>query len=192
MFNIAIFASGTGTNAEKIIDHFKDETEITVSLLISDRKKAGALTVADKNGINSKHFSRKELSEQGGKILRYLDEEKIDFIVLAGFLFLVPPEIVKAYKGKIVNIHPALLPDFGGKGMYGDRVHKAVIENKRKISGITIHHVDEEYDQGRVILQEEIQVDEGETPESLRRKIQQLEHFHYPRAIEKLIKTKLL
>lgn len=192
MFNIAIFASGAGTNARKIIDYFSDDNEIDVGLLISDRKDAPALDVARNLGITSKFFSRSEFKNEGNKILRFLLEEKVDFIVLAGFLYLIPVEIVKAFAGKIVNIHPALLPDFGGKGMYGNRVHESVIKSKRKISGITIHHVNEEYDQGGIILQEEIKLEEDETPESLRKKIQQLEHFHYPRTIEKLIKTTLL
>ena len=191
MYNIAIFASGTGTNAEKIINHFETVDNISVSLLISDRSQAKALSVADSKGVTSKYFSRKTFSEDGEKVLEYLGEKKIDFIVLAGFLYLVPRSIVKAYHGRIVNIHPALLPDFGGKGMYGNRVHEAVIKSGNKFSGITIHYVNEEYDEGGIILQEEVKIDEQETPNSLREKIQKLEHFHYPKTIEKLIKTKL-
>lgn len=191
MFNIAIFASGTGTNAEKIINHFEKVDNISVSLLISDRSQAKALSVADSKGVTSKYFSRKTFSEDGEKILKYLGENKIDFIVLAGFLYLVPRSIVKAYHARIVNIHPALLPDFGGKGMYGNRVHEAVIKSGNKFSGITIHYVNEEYDEGGIILQEEVKIDEQETPNSLREKIQKLEHFHYPKTIEKIIKTKL-
>ena len=191
MFNIAIFASGKGTNAEKIINHFEKVDNISVSLLISDRSQAKALSVANSKGVTSKYFSRKTFSEDGEKVLEYLGEKKIDFIVLAGFLYLVPRSIVRAYHARIVNIHPALLPDFGGKGMYGNRVHEAVIKSGNKFSGITIHYVNEEYDEGGIILQEEVKIDEQETPNSLREKIQKLEHFHYPKTIEKLIKTKL-
>jgi phosphoribosylglycinamide formyltransferase-1 len=187
MFNIAIFASGAGSNAEKIIQYFRNREDIGVGAIVSNRTSAGVLKIAEKEGVESRVFSRNEFSDNPLSIVEWLREKHIDFVVLAGFLLRVPNELIDAYEGRMVNIHPALLPEFGGKGMYGDHVHRSVLEAGRKVSGITIHLVDEQYDHGEIILQEEIEIDNEETLNSLKAKIQKLEHFHYPRTIEKLI-----
>lgn len=186
MRNIAILASGSGTNAENIIKYFSNKKNARVSLVLSNKRHAMVLKRAEAQKIRTVFFEHNEFYTTG-KVLRYLALYKIDFIVLAGFLWLVPENIVKNYAGRIVNIHPALLPDYGGKGMYGDNVHKAVIDNKDKESGITIHYVNNRYDEGDIIFQVRCKVDPDETPESLANKIHQLEYAHYPKVIEKLV-----
>ena len=186
MRNIAILASGSGTNAENIIKYFSTKNNARVNLVLSNKRHAMVLKRAEAQKIRAVFFEHNEFYTTG-KVLRYLALYKIDFIVLAGFLWLVPENIVKNYAGRIVNIHPALLPGYGGKGMYGDHVHKAVIDNKDKESGITIHYVNDRYDEGDIILQSRCTVDPDETPESLANKIHQLEYAHYPKVIEKLV-----
>ena len=186
MSNIAILASGSGTNAENIIKYFSTKKNARVSLVLSNKRHAMVLKRAEAHEIRAVFFEHNEFYTTG-KVLRYLALYKIDFIVLAGFLWLVPENIVKIYAGRIVNIHPALLPAYGGKGMYGDIVHKAVIDNKDKESGITIHYVNNRYDEGDIIFQARCKVDPDETPESLANKIHQLEYVHYPVVIEKLV-----
>jgi phosphoribosylglycinamide formyltransferase-1 len=183
---IAIFASGSGTNAENIILHFKDHESATVSLVLSNKKDARVLERAAKYGVPTRIFNRQEFYETD-RILNLLRDKKIDFIVLAGFLWLVPENIVNAYPGKIINIHPALLPKFGGKGMYGSRVHEAVIEAGEKESGITIHYVNPKYDEGRIIFQAKCNVDPDDDADSLASKIHQLEYEYFPKVIENLI-----
>jgi len=182
---IAILASGSGTNAQRLIEFFKHSAKAEVVLVASDQPKAGVLQRAWDLGVMSFLFNGNELRE--GRVLKELQELKIDLIVLAGFLRLIPIDMVRAFEGRIVNIHPALLPKYGGKGMYGEHVHKAVIGAGDKVSGITIHLVNENYDEGEHLLQVECPVIEGDTPEGLAERIHALEHAHFPKAVEALI-----
>ncbi len=186
MRNIAILASGNGTNAENIIKYFSNRNTAKVCLVLSNKRQAQVLKRAEANGIRTVFFEHKEFYVTG-KVLRYLLLYKIDFIVLAGFLWLVPENIVEQYAGRIINIHPALLPAYGGKGMYGEIVHKAVIENHEVQSGITIHYVNKLYDKGDVIFQSRIDVDPSDTPSLLAEKVHALEYLHYPKVIEDLV-----
>ncbi len=185
---IAIFASGAGTNAQNIITYFnnKPETGIRVALLVSNNPLAGVLSIAEKEDIPLLVI-RKENFISGDAHILYLENYSIDLIVLAGFLWKVPPLFMKKYPDKIINIHPALLPKHGGQGMYGKKVHEAVISNKETESGITIHYVDEQYDHGRVIFQATCPVAATDTAAGLARKVQELEYKHYPEVIEKLL-----
>lgn len=189
MKRLAIFASGTGSNAKRLIDYFSENKAISVALLVSNRNEAGALEIARKSGIPAINFTKEEFYNSS-TVLEKLTSEKIDFIVLAGFLIKVPDNILKAYENKIINIHPALLPDFGGKGMYGLNVHKAVIESGKSESGITIHLVNEHYDEGRILFQAKCPVLENDTAEMLAARVQELEHNYFPEAIERFIKGK--
>lgn len=184
MIKIAIFASGAGTNAAKIIRFFSKKTDITVDLIVSNKESAGVLSIAKENSIDSKVFSRAQFLNETEKVLDFLLVEKIDFIVLAGFLLKFPEALVEAYTGRILNIHPSLLPDFGGKGMYGDNVHRAVLKDGKNKSGITIHQVNNEYDRGKIVFQKEVSISNDETVDSLKNKIQVLEHQYYPEVIE--------
>ncbi len=197
MKRIAIFASGAGSNAEKIIEHLTPNPspkergtaslkEIEVALIVSNKPDAGVLKIAQANNIPTLTIE-KEKFFRGNSYIDELNAAGIDFIVLAGFLWKIPAALIKAYPKKIINIHPALLPGYGGKGMYGMYVHETVIANKEKQSGITIHYVDEHYDNGDIIFQATCAVKEGETPEMLARRIHLLEHEHYPLVIEKLL-----
>jgi phosphoribosylglycinamide formyltransferase-1 len=186
MKNIAIFASGSGTNAENIITYFSTQNTAKVALVLSNRKDSFVLERATRLKIPSYIFERSEFYETGF-ILNYLISHKIDFIVLAGFLWFVPQNILKQFNGRIVNIHPALLPRYGGKGMYGEYVHKAVIKNGEKESGITIHFVNDSYDEGDIIFQARCKVNPSDTPDTLAQKIHSLEYQHYPRIIEQLV-----
>jgi len=185
MRNIAIFASGSGTNAENIIQYFSNNNSAKVSLVLSNKRKAMVLKRADAYDVRTVFFEHKEFYVTG-KVLRYLALYKIDLIVLAGFLWLVPENIVEQYAGRIINIHPALLPDYGGKGMYGENVHKAVLENHDVESGITIHYVNKLYDDGDIIFQARCKVEPSDTPESLAKRVHELEYLHYPKVIEDL------
>jgi phosphoribosylglycinamide formyltransferase-1 len=185
--NIAIFASGAGTNAQKIIDHFRNSSLARVAMIVSNKKNAGVLQIAEKENIPSL-IIEKEKFLTGSGYLDELLERKIDFIVLAGFLWKIPGSLLRAYARRIVNIHPALLPKFGGKGMYGNNVHGAVLAEKETESGITIHYVDEHYDNGDIILQIKCPVQENDTPESLANRIHLLEHANYPLVVEGLIR----
>jgi len=184
--NIAIFASGAGSNAQKIIDHFRNSNHIKVSLIVCNKPGAGILSIADREGIPALLID-KEKFFRGNAYMDELKEKKIDLIVLAGFLWKIPDELIKAFRGKIINIHPALLPKHGGKGMYGNYVHEAVIKAGEKESGITIHYVDEHYDNGDIIFQARCPVLENDTAESLAQRIHVLEHIHYPAIIEKIL-----
>jgi formyltetrahydrofolate-dependent phosphoribosylglycinamide formyltransferase len=185
--NIAIFASGAGSNAQAIIHHFRNSAEVKIALIVSNKPEAGVLKIAEKENIPSL-IIEKEKFFRGNAYVDELKEKGIDFVVLAGFLWKVPSALIKAYPNKIVNIHPALLPQYGGKGMYGHFVHEAVINNKEKESGITIHYVDELYDHGSIILQAKCDVNAADTPGSLAGKIHLLEHKHYAGVIERLVK----
>lgn len=186
MTNIAIFASGSGTNAQKIIDNFSTEKEKNVSLILSNRADAYVLERARKAFIKSVVFDRHDFYSSS-VVLERLLSEGIDFIVLAGFLWLIPPDIIEIFKGRIVNIHPALLPLYGGKGMYGDRVHRAVLKSGDRESGITIHHVNGAYDEGDIIFQAKCKVEEDDTIESLAQKVHELEYKYYSGVIARLI-----
>lgn len=185
MKKIAIFASGSGSNAEEIIKHFKKSNIGEVALILSNKPDAYVLERAKKYDVPSVVFNRNELKDM--TVLDILKSHSIDFIVLAGFMNLVPENLVKAYPNKIVNIHPALLPKFGGKGMYGDHVHKAVRESGDVETGITIHLVNEKYDEGQIIFQASCPVDENDTPATIAEKVHQLEHANYPKVIEKVL-----
>jgi phosphoribosylglycinamide formyltransferase-1 len=187
MRNIAIFASGSGTNAENIIQYFSNRNTAKVSLVLSNKRQALVLKRAEALNIRTVFFEYKEFYVTG-KVLRYLALYKIDFIVLAGFLWLVPENILEQFPGRIINIHPALLPGYGGKGMYGEAVHKAVINNHDTESGITIHYVNKLYDDGDIIFQKRCKVDPSDTPDTLAARIHSLEYKHYPKVIEDLVK----
>lgn len=186
MKNIAIFASGAGTNAEAIIRHFKNHKDVRVALIVTNNPSAGVLQVAANHKIVSAIVNEKGL--QNEKLVKgMLAAQQIEFIVLAGFLKMIPAYLLEMYPGRMINIHPALLPSYGGKGMYGMKVHQAVISRGEKESGITIHYVNERYDEGEIILQKKLDVAPAETPESLASKIHELEHEWYPKTIEKLL-----
>ena len=185
MKHLAVFASGTGTNAEKIIEHFAGNQSVAVGLIVSNNKNAQVLERAQKHGIPSTLINRIDFYEPK-KILTVLKNHDIQFIALAGFLWLVPKYLIDAYPNKIINLHPALLPKFGGKGMYGMAVHKAVLDAHETESGITVHFVNEKYDAGQIIARIRCAVEKSDTPESLANKIHLLEHYHYPRVIESL------
>ena len=183
---IAIFASGSGSNFQNITEWFKEKSTANIVLLASNKPKSKSIQKALELGVHPYVFNKESLTRPSG-VLAKLNDEKIDFIVLAGFLLKIPDFIVQAYPYKIINIHPALLPKFGGKGMYGENVHKAVIESQEKESGITIHFVNENYDEGDIVLQVRCPVSVEDTPETLAEKIQVLEHNHFPVAVNQII-----
>lgn len=187
MINVAIFASGEGTNAENLFKYFANDTRIKIKLVVTNRDDAGVIARAEKYKKNVQIISRATLENYSEKFIEFLKVEKIDLIVLAGFLVKIPEAFIKAFPDKIINLHPALLPKYGGKGMFGMNVHKAVLENKESESGITIHFVNEEYDKGEVILQARCNVSEKDTAETLAKKIQELEFEFLPKAIEKFL-----
>lgn len=186
MNNLAIFASGSGTNAENIIRFFRPASKTAVKLVLTNKKDAGVIKRAESLDIPVIIFTREEFYNSD-RILEILRNYQIDLIVLAGFLLLVPENLVKAYPNSIINIHPALLPKYGGKGMYGSRVHEAVIHNGEKNSGITIHYVNEKYDDGNIIFQATCPVNTDDTPDSLAEKVHALEYEHFPKIIEQLL-----
>ncbi|MEH0155270.1 phosphoribosylglycinamide formyltransferase [Limibacter armeniacum] len=183
--NIAILASGTGSNAVKIIEHFKGNEQVNF-IVISNRKEAKVLESATSMGVQSHYFNRKDFYENGS-VLNCLKDFNTDLVILAGFLWLVPEDMLEQYPDRILNIHPALLPKFGGKGMYGMNVHKAVVAKGEKQSGITIHFCNKHYDEGRAILQASCDIAPDDSPEEVARKVLQLEHFYYPRVIERMV-----
>ncbi|MEK6615543.1 MAG: phosphoribosylglycinamide formyltransferase [Bacteroidota bacterium] len=187
MKRIAIFASGEGSNTQRLIDYFAG-ADVIISIIVCNNQKANVLKRAEKRLIPSLLIN-KEWSYNGELVLKKLVDEKIDLIVCAGFLWKIPAPILHAFPNKIVNIHPALLPKFGGKGMYGLNVHKAVIEAKEKESGVTIHYLNEYYDEGKIILQKKCEVRKDDTPETLAQKVRILEHEWYPKTIEQLLKA---
>jgi phosphoribosylglycinamide formyltransferase-1 len=185
---ICVFASGNGSNAENIIRYFQGRNDIAVSLIVTNNPQAGVITRARNLGVPVLICGKEEMQAPEGLSVR-LQQEGIDLIVLAGFMRLIPSALLNAFAGRLVNIHPALLPKFGGKGMYGMHVHEAVIRAGEKESGITIHHVNEEYDKGEVLLRKSCSVLPGDTPEALSARIQELEHLHYPPVIESLLRA---
>ncbi len=186
MEHLAVFASGAGSNAGNIIRHFSGHPSIRVACVVTDNPVSPVLGIAAAAGIPARFFPRADI-RRATAVLHWLDSHGVGWIALAGFLSLVPARIVDAYPGRIVNIHPALLPRFGGKGMYGIHVHRAVLDAGCTESGITIHHVNDRYDEGQVIFQDAVAVAPDETPDSLLAKIRELEWKHYPAVLEKLI-----
>ncbi|MEN8138322.1 MAG: phosphoribosylglycinamide formyltransferase [Bacteroidota bacterium] len=186
MTRIAIFASGSGSNAQNIAEYFRNNPNIDISLILANKADAYVLERAENLKIDSFVFSNKEL-QNTEIVLEKLLEYRIDFIVLAGFLLKVPDYLTEAFPNKIVNIHPALLPKYGGKGMYGMNVHNAVVENKEEESGITIHYVNENYDEGQIIFQATIPVLPEDTPDDVASKIHDLEYDNFPKIIEQVI-----
>lgn len=186
---LAIFASGTGSNAQKIIDHFRNHPVIKIAMIACNKPEAGVLKIAAKENIRSL-IIEKEKFFRGNGYVDELKQNKIDWIILAGFLWKIPDLLINAFPGKIINIHPALLPKYGGKGMYGQKVHEAVLANHEKESGITIHYVDNLYDHGKIIVQAKCPVLSNDTAESLAQKVHALEYEYYPVAIEQLVSKK--
>lgn len=187
MVHIAVFASGAGTNARKILTYFEGSPEVQIGLIVTNRKDALVLRTAEEKGIPALLLDRSSFYDSK-TILGVLGKHSIDLIVLAGFLWLIPAYLVKNYNRRIVNIHPALLPKHGGKGMYGHYVHEAVLEAGDKESGITIHLIDEHYDRGQILFQAKCPVEATDTPETLAQRVQQLEHLYYAQIIEQYIK----
>lgn len=186
---IAVFASGTGTNAKILIEHFELHRDAQVTLLVSNRAEAGAVKIAQEHGVETLLISKETFFSENS-IVAELNERGIDLIVLAGFLWLIPPALIKAFPNRIVNIHPALLPKFGGKGMYGKKVHEAVLSAGEKESGITVHYVNEHFDEGEHIAQFSCDVNANDSIDSLSKRIQELEHRHFAKVVEKLLTAK--
>ncbi len=187
--HIAIFASGTGSNAKKIVEHFKHNRNITVNLIVSNKADAPVLAMAREHGIPTLVIEWQEFYETED-ILKIFNKFSIGFVVLAGFLWLVPTYLVRAFEKRMVNIHPALLPKYGGKGMYGMRVHEAVKKAGDTETGITIHYVNEQYDDGDIVFQAKCPVRPEDSPEDIAQNIHRLEHRHFPEVIEKLLSEK--
>jgi phosphoribosylglycinamide formyltransferase-1 len=185
---LAVFGSGNGSNAQAITEYFSESCDARVVLILSNREDAFVLQRATALNIPVRVFNRVDFYETE-VITRFLIDQQIDMIVLAGFLWLLPPSLIKAFPDRIINIHPALLPKFGGKGMYGSKVHSAVIDAGEKESGISIHFVNENYDQGKIIFQARCTVEKDDTPESLAAKIHILEYTHFPTIINQVLKT---
>jgi len=183
--NIAVLASGNGSNAEEIIRHFKDSDKAKVVLVGSNKKEAYVLERAKNHNIPSFCFNRADLEE--GRVKDRLLEEKVDLIVLAGFLLKVPEHLIDVFPSRIINIHPALLPKYGGKGMYGSYVHQAVKDNNELSTGITIHYVNHNYDEGEIIFQQSVNVLPEDSPEDIAGKVHILEHKYFPKVIESLL-----
>lgn len=184
---IAIFASGSGSNAQKIMEYFKRSPDAEVVLILTNNPQAYVLQRADNFEIPSHVFTRNEFY-QTDEVIKILKNLQVDLIVLAGFLWLVPASLLRAFPNKIINLHPALLPKYGGKGMYGDNVHKAVLAAGEEESGITIHFANEEFDEGEIIHQSRFKIEPSDTLEMIKFKGQQLEHQHFPKVIENLLK----
>ncbi len=186
MNNLALFASGSGSNVENIAKYFKKNNSTNISCVYINNPNAYVIERCINLGLPYKIFTREDFYDSD-TVLSHLNELKPDLIVLAGFLWLIPSKIVKAFQGKIINIHPALLPKYGGKGMYGMKVHEAVVQNKDTETGITIHYVNEKYDEGSVIFQKSCAVTEADSAEEVAHKVHALEHEHFPKLIEDLL-----
>ncbi len=186
MIKIAILASGSGSNAENIAKYFAKNDKIKIDTIVSNRQDAFVHQRAKSLGIDSFFLSKSDFSDSA-KINNILSERNIDFIVLAGFLLKIPQKLIELYPDKIINIHPALLPKYGGKGMYGDNVHKAVVDAKEEESGITIHYVNENYDEGNIIFQAKCKISENDTFEDVANKVHKLEYDYFPMVIENVI-----
>ncbi|MDG1477108.1 MAG: phosphoribosylglycinamide formyltransferase [Vicingaceae bacterium] len=190
MTRIAIFASGSGSNAENIFNYFKESDNVEVSLILTNNPSAFVIERAKNMNVTSHVFTKSDFLNTD-EILHILAKNNVNLIVLAGFLLKIPENLIKKFSNKIVNIHPALLPKYGGKGMYGDNVHKAVVANKETESGITIHFVNEHYDEGKIIFQAKCTVLENDTYENVAAKVHKLEYEHFPKAINQLIKKQI-
>jgi phosphoribosylglycinamide formyltransferase-1 len=186
MVKLAILASGNGTNAQRISEYFSGNEHVSVECIIYNKRNAYVAERAKKLGIPAQYFSKPDFYENG-RVLSFLKERDIDWVILAGFLWLVPEEILNAFPNRIINIHPALLPNYGGKGMYGHHVHEAVIAHKEKESGITIHIVDKHYDKGHTLFQAKCELTDEDTPDTLANKIHLLEQQYFPEVIEKTV-----
>ncbi len=189
MKELAIFASGSGTNAENIIKYFKSSNEINIALVLTNNPQAGVIDKCKELGVECKLFTREEFRDNDN-VLNILIDAKIDYIILAGFLWFVPAALTKEWSGKLINIHPALLPKYGGKGMHGMNVHRAIVEAKELETGITIHHVDNIYDNGGIIYQVKVSITPSDTPDTVAAKVQALEQEHFPKIIEKFCLSK--
>jgi phosphoribosylglycinamide formyltransferase-1 len=193
--NIAVFASGRGSNLMAILKAIEEgKLKARVVFVISNNSSAGALEIARSKGIDALHISRRQFSsdrEYADKILSELRKRNVELVVLAGYMKKIPAEVVSEYRNRILNIHPALLPSFGGRGMYGINVHKAVIESGVKITGVTVHIVDEEYDHGPIVLQRAVEVKDDDTPETLAERVLKVEHEVYPEAIRLFVEGKV-
>jgi phosphoribosylglycinamide formyltransferase-1 len=193
--NIAVFASGRGSNLMAILKAIEEgKLKARVVVVVSNNSSAGALEIARSKGIDALHISRRQFSsdrEYAGKILSELRKRNVELVVLAGYMKKIPAEVVSEYRNRILNIHPALLPSFGGQGMYGINVHKAVIESGVKITGVTVHIVDEEYDHGPIVLQRAVEVKDDDTPETLAERVLKVEHEVYPEAIRLFVEGKV-
>jgi phosphoribosylglycinamide formyltransferase-1 len=185
MFRLAIFASGEGTNTQRFIEYYKGSKDVSISLILSNKADAGVIKRANNAGIPTLIVD-KETFYKSDSVLKEL-QAKADFIVLAGFLWMIPDNIIKAFADKMINIHPALLPKYGGKGMYGSKVHEAVIANGEKESGISIHYVNEKYDEGKIIFQAKCVIEASDTIETLAKKVHELEYKYYPVIVDKLL-----
>lgn len=181
---IAVFASGSGSNAQNIFEYFSDNQQVIIDSLWSNNPNAYAIERALRFGIETFTFTKNEFVNSG-LVVEKLRERKVDLVVLAGFLWLIPPQLIAEFK--IINIHPALLPKYGGKGMYGMKVHEAVVANKERESGITIHYVNEKYDEGAIIFQASCEVDKNDTPEEVASKVHQLEYQYFPKIVFKVL-----
>lgn len=184
--NIALFVSGTGSNARKIIEYFQNNNQVNCPLLISNKSTAPALQMATEHGLETMVLNRSDFYESE-HLLSVLEKYDIHLLVLAGFLWLVPPYLVAAYPGAIINIHPALLPKYGGKGMYGSHVHQAVKAAGETESGITIHYVNEQYDEGDIIFQARCPLQPDDSPDQIAQRVLQLEHRYFAPTIEQLL-----
>ncbi len=183
---IAIFASGSGSNAQKIMEHFKKHNDAEVAIVLTNNPDAFVLQRADNFEIPTHIFNRREFYDTD-TVVNLLKNLQVDIIVLAGFLWLIPENLLKAFPNKIINIHPALLPKYGGKGMYGDKVHQSVLDNNEDESGITIHFVNEHFDEGEIIHQSRFKIEKADDLKMIKFKGQQLEHLHYPKVVEQLL-----
>lgn len=188
-YRLGIFASGRGSNAEKIIEYFANSAEVSVDLIVTNKKKAKVLDLASKHSIPQFIIASKSTFTKTDSLVKTMKEKGITHVILAGFLWLIPSNLIEAYPDKIINIHPALLPAYGGKGMYGINVHKAVKANNETKSGITIHLVNERYDEGVHLSQKTCALDPHDSPDDIAKKVLALEHHHYPRVIEEYLKT---
>ncbi len=182
--SLAIFASGKGSNAKNIIQYFKNNKDLKIALIVSSHKEAGVLALAREEKIPAYILDKKEYYGTGEHLIRELNNHRVDGIILAGFLWLVPMYLIEGYPRKIINIHPSLLPKYGGKGMYGMHVHEAVWKNKEKMTGITIHEINTRYDEGKIIFQASIMLDPLDTPHDIAQKVHHLEYKHFPKVIE--------
>lgn len=185
MKNIVVLASGSGTNAENIVRYFEDSDLARVRTIITNSKQAGVIDRARKLGVPCIVLTNSEVED--GTLQQKLENLRTDLVVLAGFLRKIPADLIQAFDRRIINIHPSLLPDYGGAGMYGKFVHQAVVENEEEVSGITIHYVSDDYDEGEIIFQEEVEIDYEDSWEDVEYKVRELEYKHYPSVIEYLL-----